>query len=100
MFVVIAYDIADAKRLYRVAKIMEDYGIRVQYSVFEVYADKQTLRTLISRALAEMDTEKDSVRLYPLCKDCEGSFEILGDPVYTFDQADVVVYKPPSFPDR
>ncbi len=30
----IAYDIRDAKRLRRVAKTMEGFGIRMQYSVF------------------------------------------------------------------
>lgn len=30
----IAYDIADPKRLRRVIKIMESYGTRLQYSVF------------------------------------------------------------------
>ena len=92
MFLIIAYDIADSKRLSRIAKIMEDYGTRVQYSVFEVYADRHVLRQLMVRALIEMDTEKDSVRIYSLCKDCESKLEILGDPVYTFEQADVIVY--------
>ena len=30
------YDIADGKRLHRVAAILEDYGFRVQKSVFEL----------------------------------------------------------------
>ena len=35
MLAVVAYDIADPKRLQRVAKHCEDFGLRVQYSVFE-----------------------------------------------------------------
>jgi CRISPR-associated endonuclease Cas2 len=34
--VVIAYDIKDEKRLRRVAKYLEEHGIRAQRSVFEV----------------------------------------------------------------
>ena len=34
--VVIAYDIRDEKRLRRVAKYLEEHGIRAQRSVFEV----------------------------------------------------------------
>ena len=92
MFMVIAYDIADSKRLNRIAKIMEDYGTRVQYSVFEVYADRHVLKQLMVRVMMVMNPEEDSVRIYSLCKDCEGKLEILGDPVYSFEQADVIVY--------
>ena len=35
MLHLIAYDIASDKRLRRVARICEDYGIRVEKSVFE-----------------------------------------------------------------
>ena len=35
MLNVIAYDITDPKRLARVAKVCEAYGMRVQYSLFE-----------------------------------------------------------------
>ncbi|HQM85027.1 MAG TPA: CRISPR-associated endonuclease Cas2, partial [bacterium] len=38
----ILYDIRDPKRLLRVAKIMENYGYRVQKSVFEVICDDNT----------------------------------------------------------
>ena len=39
MNMIVAYDIADPRRLIRVAKIMKDYGLRVQKSVFEVETD-------------------------------------------------------------
>ena len=32
----IIYDITDNKRLQKIAKIMEDYGERIQRSVFEI----------------------------------------------------------------
>ena len=35
MNMIVAYDIADPKRLQRIAKIMKDYGLRVQKSIFE-----------------------------------------------------------------
>lgn len=43
---VILYDIRDPKRLRKVAKIMESYGIRVQKSVFEVFADVDLVKRL------------------------------------------------------
>ncbi len=36
MNTIIVYDIANPRRLYKVAKILKDYGVRVQYSKFEL----------------------------------------------------------------
>jgi CRISPR-associated protein Cas2 len=41
MRVVVSYDISDDKRRRKVAQIMEGYGYRVQYSVFECDLDKK-----------------------------------------------------------
>lgn len=46
---VVLYDIRDPKRLRKVAKVMENYGIRVQKSVFEVFADIETVKRLRHR---------------------------------------------------
>ena len=35
MLILLAYDIAEPRRLARVARICEDHGVRVQYSLFE-----------------------------------------------------------------
>jgi len=40
MNMIVAYDIADERRLARVAKIVKDYGVRVQKSIFEVSVDQ------------------------------------------------------------
>ena len=49
----VSYDIANAKRLRRVAKTLESYGTRLQYSVFECPLDD--LRLAQARAaLAEI----------------------------------------------
>ena len=40
MFYVVAYDIRDDRRRTRVAKILEDFGDRAQYSVFEMELDR------------------------------------------------------------
>ena len=46
---VIFYDIRDPKRLRKVAKIMESYGVRVQKSVFEVIASFDIIERLRHR---------------------------------------------------
>ena len=42
MLHIVAYDISDSRRLRRVARICEDYGIRVERSVFECNLDMET----------------------------------------------------------
>ena len=92
MFIILTYDVADHRRLAKIAKIMEDYGTRVQYSVFEVHADLSVLKEIMGRASKIMNKEEDSIRIYPLCRNCQEKVEIIGNPVYTAPQDDVVVY--------
>ena len=49
----VSYDIANAKRLRRVAKTLESYGTRLQYSVFECPLDDLRLAQA-KAALAEL----------------------------------------------
>lgn len=62
----VCYDIADPKRLHRVARHMERRGIRLQYSVFAVLSDQHGIQTL-RRELEELiDCRRDDVRMYPV----------------------------------
>ena len=58
----IAYDIAHRKRLYRVAKVMEDYGTRVQRSVFECRLDARRLQQLLERLKPVLKRREDKVQ--------------------------------------
>ena len=74
MRVLIAYDVrtADAageRRLRRVARACQDYGRRVQKSVFECTVGPTEWVQLRTRLLAEMDPAADSVRFYFLAAD-------------------------------
>lgn len=75
MIYIISYDIRDPRRLRKVAKVMEDFGIRVQYSVFECELSPRLLDLVRERATAQMDLDEDSLRVYRLCADCEGHIE-------------------------
>ena len=74
----ISYDIADHKRRYRVAKILESYGIRVQYSFFQCDADRRLLEQMIGSLLDVIDDKEDSLLVYPVCEDCLAKAEELG----------------------
>lgn len=68
---VLTYDVnttdrAGRRRLRRMARLCEDYGQRVQLSVFECTVDEMQLDALLARARGIMDTQKDSLRAYRL----------------------------------
>jgi CRISPR-associated protein Cas2 len=66
MLTIVAYDITDPKRLARVARACEDYGLRVQYSIFECHLDPDSFNSLWRRLLAEMDEREDRIVAYKL----------------------------------
>jgi len=68
---VISYDISDTKVRNKVSKILEGFGRRIQYSVFECNLEEKVFNRLYERLLGQMlDSESDSIRIYRLCKRC------------------------------
>jgi CRISPR-associated protein Cas2 len=65
----VSYDVRDPKRLRRVAKKLEAYGTRVQYSVFRCRLDKITLERL-HWELQEILKPEDDLLVIPLCGAC------------------------------
>jgi CRISPR-associated protein Cas2 len=79
MFYLVAYDITDDQRRTKIAKILEDFGDRVQYSVFEMELDSSDqLDEMQTRLAKVIDTRTDSVRIYLLCQGCRTKITILG----------------------
>jgi len=69
MMVLVAYDVeteskGGQRRLRRVARACQDFGQRVQFSVFECNVDPAQWVTLRSRLVEEIDPAKDSLRFY------------------------------------
>jgi len=64
MLTLIGYDIADQKRLSKVAKACEDFGLRVQYSFFECHLDDDSFDKLWQRLLDLIDDDQDRVVAY------------------------------------
>lgn len=90
MMVLITYDVATSKpggtrRLQRVAKACEDYGQRVQFSVFECIVDPAQWTFLRQRLLDEINQEEDSLRFYFLGANWRRRVEHVGAKK-TFDQ--------------
>lgn len=66
----VCYDVADPKRLRRVAKRMQDFGLRVQKSVFECWLSDARLDELKESVAKIVDEKEDDVRYYSLCEKC------------------------------
>jgi len=58
--------------------ILDDYGDRVQFSVFEIFASQDTLPRLLARLNSAIDSSQDSVRIYPVCSACAAKVLRLG----------------------
>ena len=69
---VVVYDISDDGRRRRLSAVLDDYGDRVQGSVFEVTISNQNLGRLKSRMDRLLDLKADHVRMYPACSACAG----------------------------
>ena len=70
MLTVVAYDITDPKRLARVAKVCEDYGVRVQYSIFECRLDEDEFTDFWLELLEEIDDDEDRMVAYKIDARC------------------------------
>lgn len=87
----VAYDIADPKRLRKVATACEDFGTRKQYSVFLCRLSATDFVRLRSRLYDLIQLDKDQVLFIPLCGKCVQQIDALGRPTEAADAKDVVV---------
>lgn len=63
----VIYDVCDKRRLYRVAKLMTNFGIRVQKSVFEMEADIKQI-AMIRRKLRRIIEDNDFIVYFEVCE--------------------------------
>lgn len=76
---VISYDLSNNRLRNKVAKELENYGRRVQYSVFECRISKAQMRELYGKLLPIIQKEPEgSIRIYLLCAGCEKQIQTLG----------------------
>ncbi len=83
MLVLITYDVntetpAGQKRLRKVSKACQNYGQRVQNSVFECVIDAARLKMLQADLEKLIDPDKDSLRYYHLGDEWKNRVEHVG----------------------
>jgi len=83
MLVLVSYDVctidlAGKRRLRHVAKACENYGVRVQNSVFECNVDQAQWTALKAQLLDTYEPETDSLRFYFLGNNYKNRIEHQG----------------------
>lgn len=83
MLVLVTYDVntesaGGKKRLRQVAKVCENFGQRVQFSVFECLVDPAQWAELRHQLIERIDKEHDSLRFYFLGANWRGRVEHVG----------------------
>jgi len=83
MFVLVTYDVSTTtpegeRRLRRVAKTCQDFGQRVQFSVFELSVDPAQWVDCRERLKAIIDPATDSLRFYFLGSNWQSRVEHVG----------------------
>lgn len=95
MMVLVSYDVsttdnAGRKRLRKVAKVCQNYGQRVQNSVFEINVDYGTFLKVKDDLLKLIDEKSDSLRFYYLGNNWRKRIEHYGAKE-TYDSEGVII---------
>lgn len=70
LFLLVAYDIAADRRRRKIAQVLEKYGSRVNFSVFECLVSVVDSREMMKELSGLMKAGKDTILVYTLCKPC------------------------------
>lgn len=90
----VSYDITSDRLRNQIARILEGYGRRVQYSVFECDLTEKRYQELYGRLLklAE-EMEEGNICFYYICKNCEREKQVIGIPkqLNCYSQEEIIV---------
>ena len=83
MYILVTYDVetsspSGARRLRNVARLCQNYGQRVQNSVFECLVDESQYITLKAKLQELIDIEADSIRFFSLGNKWERKIDHIG----------------------
>lgn len=78
MLTVVAYDISDPKRLAKVAKLCEDFGTRVQFSLFELRLQPSDFDRFWARLQGLIENSEDRIVAYHLDARCAKLIQTAG----------------------
>ena len=76
--VLVCYDISRDSRRLRVAALLQNWGDRIQRSVFVCVLDRRALAALTVKLGKMIDPATDTVHIVPLCASCRDQVTVLG----------------------
>jgi len=89
---VICYDLPDDRRRTRLAKHLEGFGDRLQFSVFETVLERAQFEAMVTGIESIIDSEEDSVIVIPLCAACHERRLRLGVAAKNRDYGEEIVF--------
>jgi len=78
-FIVVTYDIASDRRRRKISELLEEYGVRVNESVFECFIKSEKVKEMKAKVEKIANKKKDVVLFYFLCSSCMEKIEKLGN---------------------
>ncbi|WP_448523155.1 CRISPR-associated endonuclease Cas2 [Pseudothermotoga sp.] len=91
MLYVVSYDVVDDRRRNKLADFLENFGVRVQYSVFEVELKEKEYNMMIKGIKKRIKPEEDTVRIYPIAKELKDAIMTIGLDKGQYFKSDVMV---------
>ena len=79
-FYIICYDTPSNKRRRKLHKLLKNYAVAVQKSVFETFLDKQSFGKMMEKIEKLMNANEDSVRIYGMSRQVQKQVKIIGSP--------------------
>ena len=76
---VVIYDIHNTRIRTKLSRFLFEFGIRTQFSVFEVEVRPREYNKFIALLKKKIKDESDKIYIYPLDKQSEGSLKRVGD---------------------
>ncbi|HNW36406.1 MAG TPA: CRISPR-associated endonuclease Cas2 [Candidatus Ozemobacteraceae bacterium] len=80
MFYIICYDTPSNKRRRKLHKMLKNYAVSVQESVFETFLEGPRFDELLRRLVPLIDPAIDSVRIYGMTREAQRRMHVFGLP--------------------
>lgn len=79
-FYIICYDTPSDKRRNKLYRLLKNYAVSVQKSVFEAFLDDVSFAEMMRKIEALMDEASDSVRVYGMSRQSQKQMRVIGWP--------------------
>lgn len=94
MFYIVCYDTPSNRRRRKLHKMLKNYAVAVQKSVFETFLEAPRFEELMKRISTLIDPSVDSVRVYGMTRDAQRKMKVFGAPGMLEDPDHFVVTDP------